>query len=197
MREREFFKELMEKLYKLYNNFVKIFNRNLCFISLPSNYSYLSFNNSSSRIDSSYEILYSKIKEEIAKIYDIPGEYLNRVKIYVVDNLPSLYSNTIVFGRYRSVKDFYGRICNAIIYIPKWLFKYPKKLIETIAHELTHYIQDLKGKIKRSSYQFKNFSEYFNSEEEKEARTVGKYVADKIYKNLTYNLYGSSRMYFL
>ncbi|MEM5820605.1 MAG: hypothetical protein QW678_03145 [Candidatus Aenigmatarchaeota archaeon] len=197
MREKEFFKELMEKLYKLYNNFVKNLNRNLYFISLPSNYSYLNLNNSFSEINTSYETLYSQIKKEITKIFNIPREYLNRVKIYVVDNLPSLYNNAIVLGMYRSVKDFYGRIYDAAIYIPKWLFKYPKKLIETIAHELTHYIQDLKGKIKRSSHQFKNFFDYFNSEEEKEARTIGKYVANKIYSNLIYNLYGSSRMYFL
>lgn len=183
MKKREFFKKLMENLYKLYNNFAKDLNRNLYIISLPSNYS--------------YEKLYSKIKKEVAKIFNVPSEYLNKVKICVVDNLPSFYNNTITLGIYRSVKDSYGKIYDAIIYIPKWLFKYPKKLIETIAHELTHYIQDLKGKIKRSSYQFKNFFDYFNSEEEKEARIVGKYVANKIYNNLIYNLYGSSRMYFL
>ncbi|MEM5880096.1 MAG: hypothetical protein QXQ16_02295 [Candidatus Aenigmatarchaeota archaeon] len=61
MREREFFKELMEKLYKLYNNFVKNLNRNPYFISLPSNYSYLSFNNSSSEVNT------PKLKKKLPK----------------------------------------------------------------------------------------------------------------------------------
>ncbi|MEM5832309.1 MAG: hypothetical protein QXP52_00770 [Candidatus Aenigmatarchaeota archaeon] len=127
--------------------------------------------------------IFESIKQEISKIYEVPKNVLDRVNLYFVDYLPNIYKNTITLGVYESLKNSYGKVYSASVYVLKKLLYNPKKLIETIAHELTHYIQDLRKKIKKSSSEYASFKEYYNSEEELEARAISKEVLRRLYRS--------------
>jgi len=120
---------------------------------------------------------YDKIKNyayyTISKIYNLPKSYLERLKripIYLVDYLPSQFPNTITLGAYVSIKDRYGNILYQAILIPKYLLHKPYLFFKTLFHELVHAAQDFYGKLKEKAY--RNFYEYLNDENEKEAERI-------------------------
>lgn len=179
--------DLVKKLYDFSDNSINISN-------------ILNFYSQSFVIDKKRKItnllnrLYDATKYILLKIYKIPEKWFENVQIYFVDNLPSIYQNTITLGMYISYRVA-NEIKNATILLPRWLLQYPKKFVETLAHELTHYIEDRLGRIKKSSLNHQSFESYYNSKEEIIARIIGKFVSDYLFGK--FYIYGRNRMYIL
>lgn len=130
--------------------------------------------------------MYEIVKDEIKKIYNLKDEDFKNLEIRIVPFIFSPCKNSVALGAYSGIKDLYGKLYKGIIYIPYWLIYYPKKFIETLAHEMVHYIQDLKEKLKPKVY--KSFYDYYFSPEEIEARITSKKVTRSIsIKNYLHN----------
>ena len=115
----------------------------------------------------------------LSKIYKIPKKVLSSIPIYVTK------MDERVGGVYKEIKNVFGDVLYRAIFINEKYLKNPFKFAEIIAHELTHYIQSLKGKLKH--YNLINYlRNYWNDENEKEAFIVG-----KSFSNYIKTLYGN------
>jgi len=146
-------------------------------------------------------------KDFVEKLYKLPKDYLNQIRISIVDDIPPPFPGTKVLGAYEYVKDNFGRILSQTILISKDALKDYSTFFKTLVHEFTHAAQNYYGRLKQRIYE--SFEKYFLDPIEEEARDVAerawnsfvKYLKDIGGRILNYIGRGNSnyaaRMYFL